>query len=233
MSIAIVPARGGSKGILRKNLALINGKSLVELAVGSAIDSGMFESVYLDTDDEEIAQIGKSAGAIVPFLRSPDLATDEAGILDCVRHFCAQIGEEAIPPGVSIALLQPTNPLRTVKEIVDCLEIWEKNGGNFSVVAVAEPMQSAKDFVKIESDGSCQTLSGQNFRVTNRQSLPSVKFISGSIYVFTRDFLDFHGQLVTEKNTIFFETSQQSSLDVDTEFDLHIVRLLSKNLFDG
>jgi len=231
MAIAIIPARGGSKGILKKNLSQVNGKNLVQRSVETAIQTGRFREIYLDTDDYEIAHVGQDSGATVPFLRPPHLATDDAGIIDCLKHFCSKLGLDLDSSREPIALLQPTNPLRTSREVVTCLDAWEKHEGSCSVTLVAEPLQNIKDLILVKSDGSCQQVAGVDFSVTNRQVMPPIKFISGSIYVFSLNFLNLHGMLITERNTVFVETDQQTSIDIDSDFDLHLARLLSKNPF--
>jgi CMP-N,N'-diacetyllegionaminic acid synthase len=233
MTIAIIPARGGSKGIPRKNLVEIAGKSLLQRTVETALQSDKFTSVYLDTDDHEIADIGRTCGAIVPFMRPSHLATDTAGILDSLRYFLAKVDHGVDFGNTGVVLLQPTSPLRTSDEIVKCISAWEDKKGSHSVISVSEPLQSIKDFININEDGSLSSVVEGDFRHTNRQSSSSIRFISGSIYVFSLRFLELHGTLVTKRNTICIELSQESSIDVDTLFDLHLAKLLSENPAHG
>lgn len=109
--VALIPARGGSKGIPRKNLALCGGRSLLDWTAEAALHSGLIDRVVLSTDDSEIAEAGRALGLDVPFLRPADLAGDAALMLGVMQHCLIEMRRagEAIE---AIVLLQPTSPFR-------------------------------------------------------------------------------------------------------------------------
>src|SRR5918999_4032681 len=110
--LALVPARGGSKGIPGKNLRLLGGRTLIEYAAAAARDSGVVDRAVLTTDSEEIAAIGRRAGLDVPFLRPASLAADDTPMQPVVEHALAALAEDGFVPDI-VLLLQPTSPLRT------------------------------------------------------------------------------------------------------------------------
>ena len=226
MTIAYIPARGGSKGLQNKNLRLVGGKTLIQRTVEIAVASEIFDCIYLDTDSPEIAQEGLSWGACVPFLREPRLAQDESLILDCILDFARRIAGDPIKDSEAIFLLQPTSPLRKVSEILDCFEMWSFHGGVCSIATVSEPIQSPKDLIIWKEGGEWQPIFEDNSQTTNRQSLNPTKFVTGSVYVFSLKFVNDHKSITPIAFTKYFEASQISSIDVDSEFDLKLANLL-------
>lgn len=106
--IAIIPARGGSKGLPGKNIRLLNGKPLIAHTIEAAISSNVFEQVIVNTDCSEIARIGEEYGANIPFIRPSDLATDSSSSIDMIRHTITWFEDKQIIYN-NIALLQPTD----------------------------------------------------------------------------------------------------------------------------
>ena len=122
--IALIPARGGSKGIVGKNLALLGGKPLLRYTTDAARQSGCIDRVLLSTDSEEIAAAGRAAGVEVPFLRPPELASDHASMSDVLRHCLAWLEGESAEPVEAIVLLQPTSPFRSSRHIDEAVALW-------------------------------------------------------------------------------------------------------------
>jgi CMP-N-acetylneuraminic acid synthetase len=228
VAIAYIPARGGSKGVQNKNLQTVSGKSLIRRTLETALAAGIFECIYLDTDSPEIAQEGERWGASIPFLRSPRLAQDNSLILECVSDYFSRITEYPLKDSEPIFLLQPTSPLREVSEILDCLSVWKSHNGSCSVATVSEPLQSSKDLIMRIGTGNWIPLIEEGSRNSNRQSFPPVKFVTGSIYVFSLSFIKEHKSFTPFSFTKYVEVSQLSSIDVDSEFDLRLANLLSK-----
>lgn len=226
MTIAYIPARGNSKGLQNKNLRLVAGKSLIQRTVETAVASGIFDCIYLDTDSSDIAEEGRSWGACVPFLREAQLAQDDSLILDCILDFFYRIDENLINTSEAIFLMQPTSPLRKVSEIHDCFELWNSHDGGCCITTVSEPLQSPKDLIILKDGSDWQPLFDDDSRTSNRQSLNPTKFVTGSIYVFSLEFIRNHKSITPMIFTKYIEASQISSIDVDTEFDLRLANLL-------
>lgn len=123
--LAIIPARGGSKGLPGKNLAVVAGESLTARAVRCALESALFDSVLVSTDDPAIADEGRRAGAIVPFLRPPELAGDRATVTDAIRHVLATLSSQSEGAFDLVALLEPTSPMRTPQIVASVVEAAE------------------------------------------------------------------------------------------------------------
>jgi N-acylneuraminate cytidylyltransferase len=126
--LAIIPARGGSKGIKRKNLVDVGGRPLIVWTIAAALGSRHIDRVILSSDDEEIIAAAEAAGCEAPFRRPASLATDEAGSAEVVAHALARV------PGYALfVLLQPTSPLRTSGDIDAALELLDASGADFCV----------------------------------------------------------------------------------------------------
>ena len=122
--IGVVPARGGSKQIPRKNLLTLGGRSLLELAIGSSLESKLVTRTLCSTEDPELAREARRCGAEVPFMRSQELATDTAGTWPVLRDALEWLGQhEGYRPDIIVAL-QPTTPFRTgehIDQTIQCL----------------------------------------------------------------------------------------------------------------
>ena len=223
--IAIIPARGGSKGIPNKNLAEVGGQSLVTRAVNSAIQSGVIDAVVVSSDDRNILEAAKIAGAIA-VERPADLATDTAAIEDAITH-ALQKFSESHPTPTTLVLLQPTSPLRQASSISDAVLLFNENGSVGSVYGVTEAEHHPyKTFIANDSTllpvGSVEDLS------RSRQELPKAYRQSGSIYVVgVHDFLASNSLFVSPVRWI--EVGSEEAIDVDTPADLEAVRQAARN----
>ena len=223
--IAIIPARGGSKGIPNKNLAEVNGQSLVSRAIKSAVQSGVVDFVVVSSDDRSILDAAITAGAIaIP--RPTDLATDKAAIEDAIEH-ALQKFSESHPTPTTLVLLQPTSPLRQASTISDAVRLFAVNGSVGSVYGVIEAEHHPyKTFIATDSTllpvGSIEDLS------RSRQELPKAYRQSGSIYVVgVQDFLATKSLYLSPVRWI--EVSREEAIDVDTPADLEAVRQAARN----
>ena len=223
--IAIIPARGGSKGIPNKNLAEVGGQSLVTRAVNSAIQSGVIDAVVVSSDDRNILEAAKIAGAIA-VERPADLATDTAAIEDAISH-ALQKYSESHPTPTTLVLLQPTSPLRKASSISDAVLLFNENGSVGSVYGVTEAEHHPyKTFIANDSTllpvGSVEDLS------RSRQELPKAYRQSGRIYVVgVHDFLASNSLFISPVRWI--EVGREEAIDVDTPADLEAVRQAARN----
>ena len=223
--IAIIPARGGSKGIPNKNLAEVGGQSLITRAVNSAIQSGVVDAVVVSSDDRNILEAAANAGAIA-IRRPADLATDTAAIEDAIEHALQQFSESH-PTPTTLVLLQPTSPLRQASSISDAVLLFKENGSVGSVYGVTEAEHHPyKTFIATDSTllpvGSIEDLS------RSRQELPKAYRQSGSIYVVgVQDFLASNSLYVSPVRWI--EVGREEAIDVDTPADLEAVRQAARN----
>ena len=138
--LGLIPARGGSKGVPRKNIKLLCGKPLLEYTAQAALASRLLSRVILSTEDEEIAEAGRRCGLEVPFLRPQELAADDTPMLPVIEHAVRWV-EERGERFDAICLLQPTNPLRRAEEIDGCIELLIGTGADSVVTVLPVPAE--------------------------------------------------------------------------------------------
>jgi len=208
--LAIIPARGGSKGIPRKNVVEVEGKPLIAYTIETAIASRYLDRVVVSTDDVEIAEVSKQYGAEVPFLRPAHLATDEAKTIDTIMDTLERISGTYD----YVVLLQPTQPLRTTQQIDDAIQqVVEKNQS--SLVSVEEVTDHPILYRTMTKEGELLPLLNQNSTV-RRQDFESYYKVNGLIYINKVDELGHDTSL--NDNKYSFLTKQ--TIDIDTLSDV-------------
>ena len=134
--IAVIPARGGSKGVPKKNIRQLLEKPLLAYTIEAARDAGVFQKVIVSTDSDEIARIAREYGAEVPFIRPDDLSGDQASSDDAILHALEYFRKEGMEFG-EVCKLQPTSPLRNAGHIAEAYRFFKENNYDF-VVSVCE-----------------------------------------------------------------------------------------------
>ena len=181
--LALVPARGGSKGIPDKNIRPLAGRTLIEYAARAASASAVVDRLVLSTDSERVAAEGRRAGLEVPFIRPSELAQDDTPMLPVIDHaveFLAQHGWEA----EIIVLLQPTSPLRTPTHIRAAVQELRESGAD-SVVSVVElPRHVSPDYVMRIDSGRLVPFLAEGVRITRRQDARPAFVRDGTVYAF-------------------------------------------------
>ena len=180
-NIAIIPARSGSKGLEDKNIRIFNGKPLLAYSVEVAIMSGLFNEVFVSTDSEKYAEIGREYGAHVPFLRSPELSSDTASSWDAVKE-ALNCYEKIGATFHTIALLQPTSPLRTAQDITNAFALMQEKQAN-AVVSVCEVDHSPLWCNILPENGSMDRFLSKDLVTKGRQNLDTYYRINGAIYL--------------------------------------------------
>jgi CMP-N-acetylneuraminic acid synthetase len=220
--LALIPARGGSKGIRRKNLALVGGRPLVWHTLNAALHAPVIDAVWLSSDDEEILQVGQDAGAKT--LRRPaELASDAASAVGVVQHFAASLPETLSALDPVVVYLQPTSPLRTAKHIVEALALMQREGAR-SVMSVVELQHSPYKSFKIDQQGRLQSLFDESLSNARRQDLPATFLPNGAIYAFTLSEFAARGGFPSNGGLPYVMTESES-LDIDTPADLKQLEL--------
>ena len=215
--IAIVPARGGSKGLLKKNIKDFYGKPLIYYTITEAIKSSLISDVILSTDSKEIADIAAPMGAQNYFYRPGNLAADNAKAIDNYLFTIKKLNDEFDYNIKEFVVLQPTSPLRRAKDIDEAVNLF-KNKNADSVVSVCDfdhPLEWAK---KIDDDGRIQSFFDDADQNLNRQDLPTAYRPNGAIFVFRYDLL-LKTYSYYSPNTFAYIMDKESSIDIDTQFD--------------
>ena len=216
--LAIVPARGGSKGVPGKNLLeLAPGRTLLHYVAEAAKSATRVDKVVLSTDDEEIAKVGRQAGLEVPFMRPRELAADDTPMLPVLRHAIDQVIAGGWTPEY-VVLLQPTSPLRRGTHIDDALRILMTEGPDSVVTVVEVPKHLAPDYVMKIEDGVLRSFLPEGARVTRRQDVRPAYYRDGTVYAFRRDTLDRFGNIYGDDcRPLVLEAAE--SLSIDTPED--------------
>lgn len=226
--IAIIPARGGSKGIPRKNLALLGDKPLLQWTAEAALSSGLFEAVLLSTDDEEIAAYGRSIGLMCKQLRPENLAQDATPMMPVIRHEIDLYEKLERSKPSSITLLQPTSPFRTSVHLREAAEKFETSGADALVSIVAVPHQFHPDSVlKVTTSGEVIRYNDTAPIILRRQDKPAVFARNGpAILMMKRTVLQ--SDSFYSGRTVSYLMSAEESVDIDHGLDLKFAEFLLK-----
>ncbi len=220
---ALIPARGGSEGIPKKNLEKIGGLSLVARTLNVANSIEAISQVFLSSDDAEILVEGSNAGATI-VKRSPKNSNSTSTANDVVLEFFSMYLGISIDPEDYIIYLQPTSPLRTSKNLQEAIDLSKRNPDK-SVVSVVRCHAPLEKLVNIQNgEISSATNSSAEF-TTNRQGLTSIFAPNGAIYIFKiKSFLISNDFPII--GAIPYEMSVLNSIDIDSYEDLEIARKL-------
>lgn len=218
--IAVIPARGGTKRLPGKNIRPLGGRPLIAWTIDAARASGCFDRILVSTDDSEIAATARTYGAEVPWMRSPELASDTAVVADAVIELLARLTEagEAAPEG--IALLQPTSPFRSVNTIRRGCELYTHAGGE-SVVSVSRAGDHPYWMHRIEADGSLKPFLElpPELATTRSQDLPPVYVLNGLLYIAHPHTIQSTRGFYSEATRALPVDDPAESVDIDTPFD--------------
>ncbi len=228
--LAVIPARGGSKGVPRKNIRDLCGKPLIAWTIDEAKKSKYIDRVIVSTEDEEIADISREYGAEVPFLRPIELARDDTPGIEPILHCINWLKDNENYYPNYVSTLQCTSPFRTSNHIDEALEklIEEKAD---SIVGVCKSEISPYWMKKIEDGKLVDFIKGSN-KYTRRQDLPVVYRINGAIYIGKTDILMKNKNWHTD-NTLPYIMSQEDSIDIDTMLDFKLAELIMKEKLDN
>lgn len=222
--LGLITARGGSKGVPRKNIRTLAGKPLMAWTIEAACRSRFISRVIVSTEDDEIAEVAREWGAAVPFVRPVALASDDASHISVVRHAVAWLGRHDDWSADYVVTLQPTSPFRTTEDIDQAVELAFSEGLG-AVIGVAEARDHPFLARLMTEAGTLETFVECDLVYPRRQDLPPVYSINGAMYVNRCDTLATHEGLVPP-GAIGFVMPRERSLDIDTPWDFHLAELL-------
>ncbi|QWD00743.1 acylneuraminate cytidylyltransferase family protein [Polynucleobacter paneuropaeus] len=221
--ICLIPARGGSKGVPRKNMRKIAGKALIDFSIFAAQHSKYIDNVYVSSDDGEILSHAKTIGTI-GIVRPEEFAADASSAVEVVSHFISVLPRPLLMEDPYIIYLQPTSPLRTAVHIDDAFKRMEANPGKPLVSVAAMEKSPFKSFI-LSVDGCLQSLFDEKLSNARRQDLPAVFIPNGAIYIFRVSEFKSRGGFPSN-GSIPFIMSQKDSLDIDTDDDIHCAEII-------
>lgn len=222
--ISIIPARGGSKGIPRKNIKELNGKPLIAYSIEHSLKVDSIDRTIVSTDDEEIGEISREIGAEV-IERPDELAEDDSLVIDAVRYTVEKLESEGDKIDI-IVLFEPTSPIRDIEVTKRCIDILKEDLAE-SVATFSETELPPNRMWRIEDDEVKPFIEGANPWLP-RQSQPIAYRLNGQVYALTRDILfendDSISLLVGKKYPVI--TPKKTAVDIDTEIDFKLIELL-------
>ncbi|MDO6610108.1 acylneuraminate cytidylyltransferase family protein [Shewanella sp. 1_MG-2023] len=229
MNIALITARGGSKGLPRKNILPINGVPLIGYTIQAALKSEDISHVFVTTEDDEIKTVSLQFGAKI-INRPVELAADNSGSNEVIEHAIEQLITQGLKFD-TVILLQPTSPLRTFEHIDEAIKLFNQKGAD-CVISVFEPSHTPVKAYIEQSDGKITGLFSPSAPYTRRQDLPRSYQPNGAIYVFAVDKFMLH-KTIPRENVFPYLMSELQSVDIDTSEDLiHVEQLIKSNKND-
>lgn len=215
---AIIPARGGSKGLKDKNLSLVGGRSLIEITLQSALAVENISEVILTSDYEKILSSVPRIEKLKKHKRSADLAKDNADIRATISELCEIIETH------SLILLQPTSPLRTAQNIRSAISLFETTNAD-SLVSICEAEHSIGHYGKFGGDGKFEHFVDPDEKNLRRQDAQKLYRYNGAIYICkVADFME--NKQLTNGQVAYYEMTKLTSVDIDDHFDLMIANLI-------
>ena len=213
--LAIIPARGGSKGVPGKNIKLLSGKPLIEYTTEVVLQSKLLTKVVVSSNDDKIIEVAKNTGVEVPFKRPSNLSEDETPTLPVIKHALAyykNIGEEFD----AICLLQVTSPFRTVDFLDNALQKFINEGADSLISVQKVPHEYNPHWTfELNEEGNLKIATGEDIIISRRQDLPTTYHRDGSIYITKTS-------VILEKNSLYgntiayIESKEKNFVNIDT-----------------
>lgn len=222
--IGIINARGGSKGIPRKNIKLLNGKPLIAYSIEQGLKSKLLDRLIVSTEDEEIAEIANKYGAVVPFLRPKELAKDNVRQIWSIFHAIDHFKEKNEVFDI-VVLLQPTSPFRTAQDIDQCINLLKQNTAN-SVVSFSSVMGGHPyHMFTIEGQSPKRLINTQKLNM-QRQHLPETYIVNGAVKIAYTNWLRKEKTFISD-NMKGYIMPIERSINIDTKFDWLLAEFIS------
>lgn len=225
--LCIIPARGGSKGIPKKNIIDVCGKPLIAYTIEPALDvlkQGYIDKVIVSTDSEEIAEVSKSFGAEVPFLRPESISGDKAKSVEFMEHALMYYEQQGVQYD-AILLLQPTSPLRDAADLISALKMYTESANDSLISAYEEEYINDLVIYKLDADGKTSSpVSPLHNKGVRRQDHGSTYVRNGCIYISAASLIK-NGFVIGEKPLMYI-MDKNKSVNVDTIEDLELLRKL-------
>tara|TARA_Y100001935_G_scaffold255656_1_gene270588 strand:- start:4187 stop:4885 length:699 start_codon:yes stop_codon:yes gene_type:complete len=213
--LAVITARGGSKGLPRKNILNLAGLPLIAWTIKSAHESEIISKVILSSDDDEIIEIAQQFDCEVPFKRPPHLATDTASSVEVLNHALKKY-----PDYDYVILLQPTSPLRTSNDIDAAFELMISSDAK-SCVSVCHTSKTPYWMYTLNNERVLEKLLSNPIDIESRQAAPETFELNGALYIIQIDHFNEEQSLIPEKS-IAYVMDRSVSIDIDCQLDFDI-----------
>ena len=228
--LCLIPARGGSKGVPKKNIKNLYGKPLIAWSIQHARSSSYIDRIIISTDDREIADVAQAYGGEVPFLRPKYLSTDNAATMDVVLHAIKYIEKKNIYD--ILVLLEPTSPLREASDIDQAIEHLIDSKKAESIVGVGKVENVHPSFLVKLYNNYLRSYINKNFKVIRRQEIETLYFFEGSLYIAYIACLKNRKSFYHEKS-LGYVMPKWKTFEVDDQIDFIIIEALMKAKAEG
>ena len=222
--LALIPARGESKGLSGKNIKKLLGKPLINWSIDTVKESKYIDAVIVSTDSIDIAEIARNAGAEVPFMRPEELASDTAKRIDVIYHALDFLENENRIYDYLI-FIEPTSPLRDVEDIDKALEKLDENKVAGSIVSIGLSESSHPEFLSRLENDFITPYSSDSFDFKRRQDIEKLYFFDGSFYISKTKALREKGEFY-HNETMGFILSKEKNFEIDDIIDFIIIEAL-------
>ena len=221
---AFIFARGGSKGVLNKNIKELSGKPLIAYSIMSALDNDLIDEVFVSTDSEEIATISKEYGATVPFIRPSEYSQDNSPELLAWKHAIDFMESRNNLPSIMISL-PTTSPFRSDEDITACLDKIITTDFDVVITITENNRHPMFNIVKELKEGQFELFNNENKKIFRRQDTPTAYDITTVAYAFRTQFIKNNDSLFDGKVGAI-HIPRERALDIDTEFDFKLASLV-------
>lgn len=223
--LAVIPARGGSKGLPGKNTRLLGGLPLIGHAIKFAKACSAIDTTIVSTDSSEIAEVAKSSGGDVPFLRSAELARDDTPMWPVLQHALREMESRSGKRFGSLLLLDVTSPGRLPEDVAAAIDALAEKADADGVVGVSEYEHSPYWYGVVSRDGWMEDLFPEAKAITRRQDVPPVYAINGMIYLWRRNFvLEYENW--REGKMLALPLPRERAVNIDTIEDFELAEFL-------
>lgn len=223
--ICTICARGGSKGIKNKNLRIIAGLPLIAHTLRQATEAKLFEAIGVSSDSVDILQTAKEYGANFLIERPAELATDTAAKIPVIRHCALEVERQMSKRFETYVDLDCTSPLRSVKDILDAVELFETRRPQNVITGAPARRSPYFNLVELDARGVAKLAKTLTTKIVRRQDSPKCFDMNASIYIWGRDAL-MNESSVFLSDTLLFEMPEERSIDIDSDLDFKIVEML-------
>ena len=217
MILGVIPARGGSTGVPRKNLRLVSGKPLIAHAIENGRACKRIDKLMVSTDSEEIAKVAESAGAWVPFIRPFHLAQNDSPMLAVLEHALLEVELTQRTKISAVVLIDPTAPLRMVQDLDQAIALFERESPDAVISGTPAKRNPYFNMVE-ENNGFFRLVKKSNTEITRRQDCPKVYDLNTVVWIFSREAIIEIRERIPPK-TLVFEVPEARAIDLDTEQD--------------
>ena len=229
--LGTICARGGSKGIKNKNIRMLLGKPLIAHSIETLKAWGEADRIVCSTDSQEIQKIARDYGAEAPFTRPKELATDTAGKLEVLKHMLKFCEDEEDSKYDYIVDLDPTSPLRFVKDIERAFEKIIKINADLILSVYRAHKNPYFNMIELDTEGYAQICKKPKSNLMSRQQAPQVYAVNASIYIYKRDYLVNINNLLEGKVVIY--EMPDYSIDIDRPIDFDFIEyIINKGVFN-